>query len=155
VLLEMPDDPCTVTFTLPLIEAAMLGRAGVDTIREVGLTTAGGMLTEKPDIEEKLTTLLESNPEPVMVSKLSGAAEVLERVMVGAELDTTAGVTVSITAELVTPLADAVICDVPAASPVAIPVLPIVDTFVALLFHEKVVPAMEFPVRSFAVAVNC
>jgi hypothetical protein len=45
-LLELPDDPCTVTFTLPLIEAAMLGKAGVDTIREVGLTTAGGMVTE-------------------------------------------------------------------------------------------------------------
>jgi hypothetical protein len=90
-----------------------------------------------------------------MVSKLNGAAEVLERVIVSAEPDVTAGVTVSTAAELVTPPADAVICDVPAASPVAIPVLPIVDTLAALLFHVKFVPAMVFPLASVAVAVNC
>jgi len=55
----------------------------------------------------------------------------------------------------VTPFAEAVICVVPAATPVAIPLLFIVATLVALLVHVKVTPVTVLPLLSFAVAVNC
>jgi hypothetical protein len=59
-------------------------------------------------------------------------------------------------AELDIPLAEAVICVVPADTPVATPVvLLIVATVGALLVQAKVTPLMVLPLLSFAVAVNC
>ena len=65
------------------------------------------------------------------------------------------GVTVKVSALLVTPFAAAVICVAPGDTPVARPLLLIVATLVALLAQVKVSPVMVFPLLSFAVAVNC
>ena len=65
------------------------------------------------------------------------------------------GVTVKVTALLVTPPDAAVICVVPANRPVAKPLLLIVATLVAVLAQVKVSPVMVSPTLSFAVAVNC
>jgi hypothetical protein len=68
----------------------------------------------------------------------------------------TAGeVTVSVSAELVTPLAEAVIWDVPALTPVARPLLLTVATLGAPLAQVNVTPLMTLPLLSFAVALNC
>jgi hypothetical protein len=68
----------------------------------------------------------------------------------------TTGVTVSVSGALVTPCAAAVICVVPADTPVARPVDELmVATPVALLAQVKVTPLMVLPLLSFAVAVNC
>jgi hypothetical protein len=68
---------------------------------------------------------------------------------------TTGAVRVSVSGELVTPLAAAVICVVPTATPVAKPLLLIVAIVVALLAQVKATPLMVLPLLSFAVAVNC
>lgn len=69
---------------------------------------------------------------------------------------TGAAVTVSVSGALVTPWADAVICVVPAATPVATPVAELmVATPAALLAQVKVTPPMMLPLLSFAVAANC
>ena len=70
-------------------------------------------------------------------------------------LATAGAVTVSVSGELVTPLADAVICVVPALTPVARPLLLIVATPVALLAHVNVTPLMALPLLFLAVALNC
>jgi hypothetical protein len=68
---------------------------------------------------------------------------------------TTGAVRVSVSGELVTPLAAAVICVVPTATPVAKPLLLIVAILVALLAQVNTTPFMVLPLVSFAVAVNC
>jgi hypothetical protein len=89
--------------------------------------------------------------DPVMVTGVPARPEVGARLaMLGTGADT-----VSVSAALVTLLAAAVICVVPALTPVARPLLSIVATPVALLVHVNVTPLMLFPLPSFAVAVNC
>jgi hypothetical protein len=70
-------------------------------------------------------------------------------------LATGGGVTVSVSAGLVMLPDEAVICVVPALTPVASPLLLIVATPVALLDQAKVTPLIVLPLASFAVAVNC
>jgi hypothetical protein len=70
-------------------------------------------------------------------------------------LATGGGVTVSVSAGLVTPPDEAVICVVPALTPVARPLLLIVATPAALLDQANVTPLMVLPLLSLAVAVNC
>jgi ABC-type molybdate transport system permease subunit len=65
------------------------------------------------------------------------------------------GVTVRVSPGLVTPWADAVICVVPTATPVARPDELMVATPAALLAQVKVTPPMVLPLLSFAVAANC
>jgi len=68
---------------------------------------------------------------------------------------TTGGVTVNVIAALVTLPEVAVIFVVPAATPVANPLLPIVATVLVPLAHVNVRPEITFPFASLAVAVNC
>jgi len=69
---------------------------------------------------------------------------------------TGAAVTVSVSGGLVTPWAAAVICVVPAATPLARPVDALmVATPVELLAQVKAMPLMVLPLLSFAVAANC
>jgi len=65
------------------------------------------------------------------------------------------GVTVSVTAALVTLPSAAVIWVVPAATAVAFPLASTVATDGALLDHVKVWPVTVLPLASLAVAVNC
>jgi hypothetical protein len=65
------------------------------------------------------------------------------------------GVTVSVSAALVMPLAAAVIWVVPMATPAAKPLLLMVALPVALLAQVNTTPLMVLPLPSFAVAVNC
>jgi hypothetical protein len=67
---------------------------------------------------------------------------------------TAPGVTVKVTAMLVTPPDAAVIWVVPANAPVASPLLLMVATLVALLAQVRVTPLMVFPLVSLATAVN-
>ena len=71
------------------------------------------------------------------------------------EIEAIDGFTVIVTAVLVMPAVNAVICVLPGVRPVAIPAVLIVATLVLLLVQVKVCPLTVWPFESSAVAVNC
>jgi PHD/YefM family antitoxin component YafN of YafNO toxin-antitoxin module len=120
MLLDRAEDSSTATLAVPLDAVVPLSNTGTDTVSEVWPITSGWTLTENPPGAEKLTVAVESNPEPVIVSRSNGLAVVSLSEVIWADA------AVEVTTKEVDPLTEpeaALIVVVPAAIAVANPAL--------------------------------